>query len=121
MRKINAPPCAVTHNVVTEPYKLAEKFKHIIHAVNSDCRRPNQDEARRELLAQTYDHLFERLEKWTMLTQYMLQFVMGTFAYPHREGARLTLEVLLGKMDGEEDPKIKEYNIVVKEKNLSAT
>ena len=27
---------------------------------------------------------------------------MGIFAYPHREGARLTLEILLGKMDGEE-------------------
>tara|TARA_B100000614_G_C14519811_1_gene482122 strand:- start:1147 stop:1386 length:240 start_codon:yes stop_codon:yes gene_type:complete len=43
---------------------------------------------------------------------------MGVFAYPHREGARLTLETLLGIMDGEEDPGIKEYNIVVKEMNF---
>ena len=43
---------------------------------------------------------------------------MGVFAYPHREGARLTLETLLGIMDGEEDPGIKEYNIVVKERNF---
>ena len=28
----------------------------------------------------------------------------GVFAYPHREGARLTLETLLGIMDGEDDP-----------------
>ena len=34
------------------------------------------------------------------------------------EGARLTLETLLGIMDGEEDPGIKEYNIVVKERNF---
>jgi|TARA_B100000459_G_scaffold126066_1_gene78973 hypothetical protein len=43
---------------------------------------------------------------------------MGVFAYPHREGARLTLETLLGIMDGDEDPGVKEYNIVVKEKNF---
>ena len=43
---------------------------------------------------------------------------MGVFSYPHREGARLTLETLLGIMDGEEDPGIKEYNIVVKERNF---
>ncbi len=33
MRKINAPPCAVTHNVVTEPFALGDRFKHIIHVV----------------------------------------------------------------------------------------
>ena len=43
---------------------------------------------------------------------------MGVFAYPHREGARLTLETLLGIMDGDEDPGVKEYNIVVKERNF---
>ncbi|GIR00622.1 MAG: hypothetical protein CM15mP9_3250 [Methanobacteriota archaeon] len=30
----------------------------------------------------------------------------------------MTLETLLGIMDGEEDPGIKEYNIVVKERNF---
>ena len=39
-------------------------------------------------------------------------------AYPHREGARLTLECLLGILNGEEDPGIKEYNIIVKERNF---
>ena len=33
MRKINAPPCAVTHNVVTEPFALSSNYKHIIHVV----------------------------------------------------------------------------------------
>ena len=119
MRKINAPPCAVTNNVVTKPYNLGGNYKHIIHAVGPDCRRPNQDESRRELLAQTYENLFERLlEMDDVETIYAPPISMGTFAYPHREGARLTLEILLGKMDGEEDPKIREYNIVVKEKNF---
>ena len=63
MRKINAPPCAVTHNVVTEPYALAERFKHIIHVVGPDCRRPNQDENRRDLLPQTYLNLFATLQE----------------------------------------------------------
>jgi hypothetical protein len=43
---------------------------------------------------------------------------MGVFAYPHREGARLTLETLLGFLDGEEDPGVKTFTIVVKEKNF---
>ena len=30
MRKINAPPCAVTNNVVTEPFALKDKFKYIL-------------------------------------------------------------------------------------------
>ena len=28
MRKINAPPCAVTQNVVTEPFALSENYTH---------------------------------------------------------------------------------------------
>ena len=43
---------------------------------------------------------------------------MGVFAYPHREGARLTLECLLGVLDGEEDPGFNEYTIIVKERNF---
>ena len=49
-RKLNLPPCPVTTNVVSEPYNLENKFKHIIHVVSPDCRRPNQDESRRDLL-----------------------------------------------------------------------
>ena len=53
-RKLNLPPCPVTSNVVSKPFNLAGKFKHIIHVVSPDCRRPSQDEARRDLLPQAY-------------------------------------------------------------------
>jgi hypothetical protein len=43
---------------------------------------------------------------------------MGIFAYPHREGARLTLEIILDLLDGEEDPGFSQYTIVVKERNF---
>ena len=43
---------------------------------------------------------------------------MGIFAYPSREGARLTLESLLGILDGDEDPEIDEYTIIVKDRNF---
>jgi O-acetyl-ADP-ribose deacetylase (regulator of RNase III) len=119
MRKINAPPCAVTHNVVTEPYALGDKFTHIIHAVGPDCRRPNQDEARRELLAETYQHLFDTIEELGNITTVIAPpLSMGVFAYPHREGARLTLQVLLEMLDGEKDYGIRNYTIVVKERNF---
>ena len=96
MRKINAPPCAVTHNVVTEPYALAERFKHIIHVVGPDCRRPNQDENRRDLLPQTYLNLFATLQELDGVENVISPpLSMGVFAYPHREGARLTLEPFL--------------------------
>ena len=62
-RKINAPPCAVTNNVVTEPYDLANNFKHILHVVGPDCRRPSQDESRRQLLPETYHNLFDRVKE----------------------------------------------------------
>lgn len=119
MRKINAPPCAVTHNVTTEPYALADRFKHIIHVVGPDCRRPNQDENRRELLPATYHNLFSTLrELRDVETVISPPLSMGVFAYPHREGARLTLETLLGLLDGEDNPGVKTFTIVVKEKNF---
>ena len=118
-RKLNLPPCPVTTNVVSSSFNLKERFKHIIHVVSPDCRRPNQDESRRELLPQTYHHLFDTLRGMKDVSVVMAPpLSMGVFAYPHREGARLTLETLLGIMDGEEDPGIKEYNIVVKERNF---
>ena len=118
-RKLNLPPCPVTTNVVSESFNLKERFKHIIHVVSPDCRRPNQDESRRELLPQTYHHLFDTLKGMKGVKVVMAPpLSMGVFAYPHREGARLTLETILGIMDGEEDPGIKQYNIVVKEKNF---
>ena len=119
MRKINAPPCAVTHNVVTEPYALADRFKHIIHVVGPDCRRPNQDETRRDLLPVTYENLFKTLDGLDGVTKIVTPPIsMGVFAYPHREGARLTLETVLGILDAEEDPGINLFTIVVKEKNF---
>ncbi len=118
-RKLNLPPCPVTTNVVSEPYGLENRFKHIIHVVSPDCRRPNQDESRRDLLPSAYYNLFETLKEMKDVNVIMAPpLSMGVFAYPHREGARLTLETLLGIMDGEEDPGIKEYNIVVKERNF---
>ena len=118
-RKLNLPPCPVTTNVVSSSFNLKERFKHIIHVVSPDCRRPNQDESRRELLPQTYHHLFDTLKGMKGVKVVMAPpLSMGVFAYPHREGARLTLETILGIMDGEEDPGIKQYNIVVKEKNF---
>jgi hypothetical protein len=43
---------------------------------------------------------------------------MGIFSYPHREGARKTLEMILNALDGEEDPGFNEFTLVVKEKNF---
>ena len=118
-RKLNLPPCPVTTNVVSKPFNLKERFKHIILVVSPECRRPNQDEARRGLLPQAYHNLFDTLKGMKGVKVVMAPpLSMGVFAYPHREGARLTLETLLGLMDGEENPGIKEYNIVVKEKNF---
>jgi O-acetyl-ADP-ribose deacetylase (regulator of RNase III) len=118
-RKLNLPPCPVTSNVVSEPYNLKERFKHIIHAVSPDCRRPSQDESRRDLLPQTYHNLFKTLKELKDVEKVVAPpLSMGVFAYPHREGARLTLETILGMMNGEEDPGIKEYHIVVKERNF---
>ena len=46
---------------------------------------------------------------------------MGIFAYPHREGARLTLEILLGKMDGEETRELLSTQLSSKNGILSPT
>ncbi len=118
-RKTNLPPCPVTTNIISKPYNLGKQFKKIIHVVSPDCRRPNQDESRRTLLPETYDNLFATLKDLKKIkTIAAPPLSMGIFAYPHREGARLTLECLLGYLDGEEDPGITEYNLIVKERNF---
>ena len=118
-RKLNLPPCPVTTNVVTKPYGLKGKFKHIIHVVAPDCRRPNQDEARRELLPEAYRNLFDTVKGMKGVKSIVAPpLSMGVFAYPHREGARLTLETLLGVLNGKDDPGINEYTIIVKERNF---
>jgi hypothetical protein len=43
---------------------------------------------------------------------------MGVFSYPHREGARMTLDILLNWLDGEEKTGIDEYVLIVKERNF---
>ena len=43
---------------------------------------------------------------------------MGVFAYPHREGAKLTLDIILSKLDGVEHPGFNEYILVVKDRNF---
>ena len=118
-RKINAPPCAVTNNVVTEPYDLANNFKHILHVVGPDCRRPSQDESRRQLLPETYHNLFDRVKEMKdVKTIVAPPKSMVIFGYPHREVERITLEVLLKQLNGEEDPGFNEYIMVIKERNF---
>ena len=109
----------MTNNVVTEPYDLANNFKHILHVVGPDCRRPSQDESRRQLLPETYHNLFDRVKEMKDVKTIVAPPIsMGIFGYPHREGARITLEVLLKHLNGEEDPGFNEYIMVIKERNF---
>jgi O-acetyl-ADP-ribose deacetylase (regulator of RNase III) len=67
----------------------------------------------------TYENLFATLDGLDGVETIVTPPIsMGVFAYPHREGARLTLETVLGILDAEEDPGIKMFTIVVKEKNF---
>ena len=118
-RKSNLPPCAVTSNVVTKPYGMSDQCKHLIHVVSPDCRRPNQDDDRRELLLETYDNLFSTLKGLKGVKEVVAPALsMGVFSYPHREGARMTLDILLNWLDGEEDTGIEVYTLIVREKNF---
>ena len=116
-RAQNLQPCPVGTAVVTEPFGMP--CKTLIHVVGPDCRRPSQDEGRRELLTQAYQALFEKVvevePRETLVTP---PISMGIFAYPHREGARLTMENVLSWMDGEEDPGVRDFVILVTEDNF---
>ena len=43
---------------------------------------------------------------------------MGIYAYPHREGARMTMEILLGWLDAEEKPGVKDFVLLVNDENF---
>lgn len=116
-RAQNLPPCVVGEGVITSAFELPAK--HVLHVVGPDCRRPNQDAARRELLDQAYASLFRMIHSLDdVRTVVAPALSMGIFAYPHREGARLTLEILLQHLDGVDDPGLDEYTLVVKESNF---
>ena len=51
-RKENLPPCGVGEAVITPPFSLPHSS--LIHVVGPDCRRPTQDNDRRELLKAAY-------------------------------------------------------------------
>ena len=93
--------------------------EHLVHVVGPDCRRPNQDNFRRELLVNSYNSMFEEISKIksreTLVTP---PLGMDVFAYPHREGARMTMEIILDWMDRDEDPGVRMVLIVTDEVNF---
>ena len=117
-RVLNQPPCQVGTAVKTKAFGL--DAKHLIHVVGPDCRRPKQDENRRELLPLAYNALFDALSTIKgVKTVVSPPISMGVFAYPHREGARMTLEILLDWLDNtDRNDGITEFTLIVKEKNF---
>ncbi len=102
-RKENLQPCGVGEAVTTPGFNLP--FNNLIHVVGPDCRRPNQDNFRRDLLKKSYAAMFEQIEAVDERTTLVMSPVsMDIFAYPHREGARRTMEIVLAWMDEGEDP-----------------
>ncbi len=102
-RKENLQPCGVGEAVTTPGFNL--QFENLVHVVGPDCRRPNQDNFRRDLLKQSYVAMFNQIEAVKKReTLVMPPICMDIFAYPHREGARMTMEIVLAWMDEGEDP-----------------
>lgn len=113
-RKLNLPPCPVGTAVRTDPFALPAK--HVIHVVGPDCRRPNQNDDRRELLPVAYQALFDQiLALGDIETVAAPPLSMGVFVYPHREGAKMTFASLLGWLDTDENC-VKEYMMLVRNK-----
>jgi O-acetyl-ADP-ribose deacetylase (regulator of RNase III) len=116
-RAQNLQPCPVGNAVTTPGFNLP--CKHLIHVVGPDCRRPSQDEGRREMIADAYAALFEQVKAIggaeTMVSP---PISMGIFAYPNREGARMTMEIVLGWLDGEEEPGIQDFVLLVNDENF---
>ena len=116
-RALNLQPCSVGSAVSTSPFNLP--VQHLIHVVGPDCRRPNQDLNRRELLEKSYNSMFEQIASSKIRRVVALAPIsMDVFSYPHREGARKTMEILLGILDGEEDPGIERLLLVTDNTNF---
>ena len=115
-RKLNLQPCSVGEAVSTPSFDLPAS--NLVHVVGPDCRRPTQDNFRRELLRNSYGALFEEVEGLEPRDTLVLPPLgMDVFAYPHREGARMTMETILAWMDSEDDPGVKMVLIVTHEDN----
>lgn len=116
-RELNLQPCTVGSAVSTSPFNLP--VEHLIHVVGPDCRRPNQDLNRRELLEKAYNSMFEQIASSNIRGVVALAPIsMDVFSYPHREGARKTMEILLGILDGEEDPGVERLLLVTDNSNF---
>tara|TARA_B100000929_G_C15336643_1_gene362656 strand:+ start:47 stop:688 length:642 start_codon:yes stop_codon:yes gene_type:complete len=116
-RELNLQPCGVGEAVSTPSFDLPAS--HLVHVVGPDCRRPTQDNFRRELLRNSYGALFEEIAGLKPREALVLPPLgMDVFAYPHREGARMTMEIILNWMDSEDDPGVRMVLIVTHEDNF---
>ena len=116
-RMSNLQPCTAGEAISTPSFDLPAS--HLVHVVGPDCRRPTQDTFRRELLRNSYAALFEELKGLEPRETLVLPSLgMDIFAYPHREGARMTMEIVLAWMDAEEDPGVRMVLIVTHEDNF---
>jgi len=115
-RKDNLQPCPVGTAVVTDAFEIPAK--KLLHVVGPDCRRPTQDEARRSLLKKAYEAMFEQLGDLKDVALVATPpLSMDVFSYPHREGARMTMEIVLGWMDTSDDIGVNEFQIITQEMN----
>ena len=115
-RAVNQPPCFVGEARTTEAFDL--DAKHVVHVVAPDCRRPNQDNQRKELLQKAYTSLFTEIVTLGAKTVAAPALSMGIFAYPHREGARMTFETILKWLEYDAPEDFEAYRLYVDEANF---
>ncbi len=115
-RKLNLPPCLVGEACVTDAFEL--RADHVIHVVGPDCRRPSQDEIRRDLLPTAYEALFAEIKRLGAKTVCSPPLSMGVFSYPHREGARMTFEIIMGWLDRDAPDDFERWDLWVKDQNF---
>ena len=103
--------------MTTSAFELPQE--HLIHVVGPDCRRPSQDEGRRELIVKAYEAMFAEVKALGGVETIVCPpLSMGIYSYPHREGARMTMEILLGWLDAEEEPGVGDFVLLVNEDNF---